>query len=222
MSMSVEALSPDHNALVLAELGEAERLACAYAPRSLRPVYQAVFALDATLRRVSLGAREPLPAQLRLAWWREALAALPARRDHPILAALADTWRTDTAALVALVDAWEEIAVGDGVAEAAAEQVAGPRASAFAKCADESAALALPAARCWTLVALADRASNDQERARMLDRARHVELLRMPRKLRPLAVLAGLAQRAGRRGGSDLLGDRLSPLAAIRLGILGR
>ena len=37
-----------------------------------------------------------------------------------------------------------------------------------------------------------------------------------------VAVLAGLARRSGKRGGGPLIGDRLSPLAAIRLGIFGR
>lgn len=204
------------------ELGEAERLAAGYAPRALQPAYRALLAFDAVLRRIALSAREPLPAQIKLAWWREACRRLPEGREHPVLAALAAHWRRDPLALAALVDAWEEFAVGGADILAAADGVARQRAAMLAVCAGGPAVGALAAAYSWTLVELANRASDPAVRSAMLESACARPTVPLPRTLRPLAVLAGLARRAGARGGGPLLGDRLSPLAAVRLGIFGR
>lgn len=204
------------------ELGEAERLAVAYAPSSLRARYAAVFALDGVLLRVALVAREPLPAQLKLAWWREACVRLPGGRDHPVLAGLAETWPEGTTALVALVDAWEAVAVAEGGYLAAGEAVAQARSTAFAICAGEAEGVARDAARAWTLATLAGHAPGDDERAALRAAARQLPAPQLPRTLRPLAVLAGLARRALAADRGDLIGDRWSPLVAMRLGIFGR
>lgn len=208
--------------LVAAELGEAERLALAYAPAGARPAFRAVLALDGMLARVALAGREPLPAQLRLAWWREACARLPDAAGHPLLAALAEHWRAGPEPLVALVDAWEEIVAGTGGFAVAAEAVAQQRGRVLALCAGEGEGTARDAARAWTLASLADRAPDGAARKRMRAAARLIPRRPMPRALRPLAVLAGLSHRALATGRSALLGDRLSPLAALRLGIFGR
>jgi phytoene synthase len=53
----------------------------------------ALYALDHELAQVSKAAREPLMAEIRLTWWREAIEALFAGeppRGHPVLRALAD------------------------------------------------------------------------------------------------------------------------------------
>lgn len=203
-------------------LGDAERLAIGYAPAALRARYHGLLALDGLLARIALSAREPLPAQMRLAWWREACGCLTERAETPLGSALAESWRGETALLVGLVDAWEEVAAREAGLERPAEQVARARGAALAACAGESDAIALPAARCWSLVALAPHAADETERAAMLAAARATRLPALPRSLRPVAVLAGLARRSGKRGGGPLIGDRLSPLAAIRLGIFGR
>jgi hypothetical protein len=54
-------------------------------------------------------AREPMLAQLKLAWWRDRLAADPAvwPKGEPLLARLAQ-WR-EPAGLGALVDGWESL-----------------------------------------------------------------------------------------------------------------
>lgn len=208
--------------LVAAELGEAERVALAYAPARARAGFAAVLALDAVLARVALPAREPLPAQLKLAWWREACGGLPEGRGHPVLTALAAHWGADSAPLVALVDAWEEIAAGAGGLAEAAEAVADRRGRVLALCVGEDEAVARDAARMWTLTTLADRAPDAAGRERMRAAARLVPRRTLPRALRPLAVLAGLSRRALKADRAALLGDRLSPFAALRLGILGR
>ena len=133
--------------LVTAELGEAERVAVAYATAQTRAAFAAVLAFDAVLGRIALLAREPLPAQLKLAWWREACAQLPQAAGHPVLAALAATWREDSAPLVALVDAWEDLAAGAGEYADASEAVADRRGRVLGLLASGDEAPAREAAR---------------------------------------------------------------------------
>lgn len=205
------------------ELGEIERLAAAAAPARLRPAYRAVFALDGALRRIALSAREPLPAQLGLAWWRDACGDIRSNRSrHPVLLALDQDWHGDAGHLISLVDAWEEVAVSQDARDTAAEALASCRARAFAAIAQEGESAALGAARVWTLVTLAEHAPDAQQREAMRATARGIAAQRLPRSLRPLAVLAGLARRALAANRGQLIGDRLSPLAAMRLGIFGR
>lgn len=217
-------LAPDRGSTSLDSdlAGEAERIAVLYAPRSLRSGYRSLLWLDALLARIALTAREPALAQLKLAWWRDACAALGQPASHPVLAALVVTGYDDREALVALVDAWEEVAVGERGLPAAAESLGRRRAGLLARCAGEPEAAACAAARSWTLATLANHAASIEEREEMLRAARAGPLSRLSRPLRPLAVLAGLARRAAGRGGGHLLGDRLSPLVAMRLGIFGR
>lgn len=203
-------------------LGEAERLASAYAPAELRRAYRAILALDTVLRRLALSAREPLPAQLGLAWWRDACGALPQAQGHPVLRALAASWPVGPDALVALVDAWEEVAVADGGFARAAEAVAEERAGVLSISAREAQDATRDAARVWTLATLADHAPGGADRTAMRAAAWEIAPRRLPRMLRPLAVLEGLARRALAADRGALIGDRWSPLAAMRLGIFGR
>lgn len=193
-----------------------------YAPKPLRQRYYLLLALDAQLARIALMRREPGLAQLKLAWWRDTLANPPAS-GHPLVAELASVWTDAAPALIGLVDAWEEVTVQDSGLQNAAEQVAAARAHAFA------AAAAAPAddrcrsaARRWTLVTFSAHAPDQEQRTAMLAAAHGIAQVKLPRHLRPLALLDGMARRAARRGGGALLGDRLSPIAALRLGIFGR
>lgn len=205
------------------QLGEAERIAVVYAPQHLHKRYHAFFLFDAQLARIALTAREPALAQLTLAWWRDALGDLSRARGAPLLLELAQVWVDDSVALVELVDRWEEIAVDEAGFATAADRLAEARALACAVAAgvplDENCNVA---ARRWTLVTLAMAAPDQAQRAAMLHTARVLPAARLPRSLRPLAVLDGLARRSVPREGGALIGDRLSPLAALRLGIFGR
>lgn len=203
------------------ELGEAERLAAASAPAALRELYAAVLGLDLVLARIAHAAPEPMLAQLRLAWWRDSCAGA-VRSGHPVLEALGECWHTDSGPLVALVDAWEMAALAGEDIAGSVETLADARFAVMAACAGTDQAAGTPAARCWTLVSLADYANQPGVRAGMLAEAQAATLPRLPRSLRPLAVFGGLARRAARRGGGQLIGDRLSPFAAVRLGIFGR
>lgn len=88
------------------------RLALSYAPADRRSGVEALFALDHRLGTIVRRAREPLLGQMRLTWWREALAALDAAPApaEPVLTALAATVLPHGvigAALSRLADGWE-------------------------------------------------------------------------------------------------------------------
>jgi 15-cis-phytoene synthase len=87
-------------------------LALSYAPRSGAAALEALFALDEALAQLLRTTREPALGQLRLAWWREALARLdsePAPAE-PVLQALAREALPKGvrgASLVPIVHGWE-------------------------------------------------------------------------------------------------------------------
>lgn len=199
-----------------------ESLVSAYASKRLRPGYAAFLSLDRQLKDNAMAMREPALKQLRLAWWRDALANLDVvtRSSHPVLIAAKAHLSAKQEILTDLVDGWEELAVGDDPSTGALA-VAGARAKVLANIAGNHPELGNAATR-WTLVETAALCVNEAVRARLLDAARDIAPVRLPRRLRPLTILDGLALRALARGGGPLLGDRLSPLAAIRLGIFGR
>jgi phytoene synthase len=87
-------------------------LALSYAPRSGAAALEALLALDEALAQLLRTTREPALGQLRLAWWREALAKLdsePAPAE-PVLQALAREVLPKGvrgASLVSIVHGWE-------------------------------------------------------------------------------------------------------------------
>lgn len=202
-----------------------QRLALAYASGAARTPMLALLALDTRLAGIVRSSREPMLAQLRLAWWREQLGSDAAARPEgePLLAAL-HSWNGRHGTLLPLVDGWEAMtgpAPLDGVVF---EQLAEARAEAFASLAGDAAATALRFGRNWALADLAARLSHPEERATALALARRQDWrsAHLPRAMRPLAVLHGLAARSLRRGRNM---DRITPLdlvAALRIGVLGR
>lgn len=211
---------------LLDSLPPEQRLALAYAPQTSRALFLGVFALDAKLAGIVRGAREPMLAQLRLAWWRERLApgvATTAPKGEPILAALAPLQGQD-GDLAALVDGWEALLLADPLDAAAISAFADGRSAAMAalagllRGADDEARRA---GRQWALADLASRIGLPQERAQVLEiiTAEDWQRARLARDLRPLAVLHGLARR--HRGARPLVTGPGSLLAAIRLGVTG-
>ncbi|MEO5939196.1 MAG: squalene/phytoene synthase family protein [Sphingomonas sp.] len=87
-------------------------LALSYAPPDRRAALNALFALDAALGQVLRTTREPMVGQMRLAWWREALARLDSAPPpaEPVLQALAMAVMPlgpTGQALAAMADGWE-------------------------------------------------------------------------------------------------------------------
>ena len=203
------------------------RLALAYCPARARAATLALFALDQRLAALVGAAREPVLGQIKLAWWREQLGKAPAERatGAPLLA-LISSWGEYGGALVALVDGWEQaLDQSDSLAEVIAA-IAQGRAEAAAVLADVlgqpgSAEAAGCAAQGWTVAEFAGSSAQvgDMAAWSQLLEAQDWSPLSLPRELRALAVLYGLARRS--RGTRPLLSGPMAGLAAIRLGLFG-
>lgn len=202
------------------------RLALSYAPASSRPQFLALFTLDARLAGIVRAAREPLLGQMRLAWWRDRLAEdcslWPA--GEPVLAAL-QSWRGQHQTLAPLVDGWEALLGDLPLTLDEFCQNANGRGQSFAALAQLSGNqwAAQDASRMganWGLADLASHVSHPDEKTAILNHIGDQDWTqaRLPRALRPLTVLHGLARR-DRAGGHHPV---LTILAAIRLGLLGR
>ena len=212
------------NAL-LADLRPVERLALAYAPTRARPATLALLALDTRLGAIVRQVREPIAAQLRLAWWRETLAR-PASElpdGEPLIAALRQ-WE-DRSRLADLATGWEALLSETLTPEVIADFVSG-RGAAFACLAQELGVEAVGnaerAARLWALADLAANISDGEERALVVDYGKALTPPPLSSSLRPLAILAGLGAAALRKGGAPLLSSPGRALLALRIGWTGR
>ena len=179
------------------------RLALAYARAGDRPMWSAYFALEARLAQAGQRTSQPMMTQLRLAWWRDRLKS-PVRdwpKGEPMLSALAN-WDGERAALVALVDGWEAVLVGEDAGQALAEA----RVSAMLALARLLGVIDGPAI---------ERAARDWQALGPRARAQS-----LPRSMRPLAVLRVLALRdaARQRGVTSSLADAM---ALLRLALTG-
>lgn len=115
--MSVEAPSADRLAAAYAHCADLVRaqdrdrfLAALFAPEAVRPHLMALYAFNLDVARVREVVREPLPGEVRLAWWREAIEGegRGAVEAHPVASALLDTaerFSLPRKSLINLVDA---------------------------------------------------------------------------------------------------------------------
>jgi len=213
--------------LLLPALPQTMRLALAYAPAQARLPTLALLALDQRLAGLLRHSREPMMAQIRLAWWRETLArdASEWPEGEPLLAALR-TWNGKHTALVALVDGWEALTGEAPLAPSALEDMVEGRAAAFAGLAqalgrEGEADIARALGRRWALADLSTKLNHPGESVvvRRLAQAENVRISRVSRALRPLAVLEGLARENMTNDGQ---GSARSVLKAMRIGLLGR
>ncbi len=163
------------------------------------------FTLDNECAHIARMAREPIMAQLRLAWWRDALSADQARPEH----------RTDMTdairalpgfvdmreALITMIDGWEELIVDDSADRAT-------MLAAYARGRGDGlfGALALDGqhagGRVWALWDLAGHSSDAALASAAIEAAR--ELLRAeigrPRLPRMLAMMAKVSRDDVARG----------------------
>ena len=218
----------DPEQVLLGTLPLIERLSLAYAPGRARLPTLALFALDTRLAGLLRNSREPMLAQLRLAWWRENLDASgdewPA--GEPLLAAL-QSWKGEHKALIPLVDGWEALTGQAPLAAEALETMVAGRGDAFAALAQalgrpQEAEAARQLGRRWALADLAMRLSNAKERETVLAmRSREGPAPRVSRALRPLLVLQALAERRLAKGNEAAVQSPIALLKALRLGLLG-
>lgn len=216
----------DHDKL-LESLGPVNRLALAYAPQSTRLPLLALLMLDMRLAGIVRNSREPMLAQLRLAWWREQLSGDTSRwpEGEPLLVALR-SWDGGHSALIPLVEGWEAMTGTAPLPEEAFLKLADARGAAFAALAGDDRVVddATRLGRNWALADISGRLSHPDEQAMVmaLAKAQDWRSARLPKRLRPLVVLHGLAARSLRGGGNGGRVSLFSLLAAIRMGLLGR
>ncbi len=203
-----------------------QRLALSYAPASARAATLALLALDTRLASVVLGGGEPMLTQIKLAWWRDRLGEPCEKwpKGEPLLATLSEAMG-DCFGLGALVDGWEGLlAEQPGLQEW--EEFAAGRVALWAGLArrlgNDVTGVARPA-RAWALADLALGMPPGEERTAIVSAA-HAEKaskVRLPRALRPLAVLEALALRALAGKREALLDGPGAMLLAMRVGISG-
>ena len=204
-----------------------QRLALAYAPAASRASLLGFLALDTRLCGIVRNSHEPMLAQLRLAWWREALGETAGDQPsgEPLLAALGQG-QGPRAALTGLVEGWETMTGPAPLPASAFLALAEARGRGFAALAVEGdhhqAALRL--GRNWALADIAAHLSHTAEHQAALELARAQDWSHatLPRGLRPLAVLHGLAAREISKDAPGQAATPLALLAALRLGLFGR
>ena len=198
----------------------AQRLALSYAPGAAREPVLALLALDQRLAAILRSGGEPALAQIKLAWWRERLSESPARwpQGEPLLALLRD-FPGGPGVLAEVVDGWEML-LGERLSTAEIAQFADGRAAGWRAL---GGVVAANAARQWALADLLLNLPEGDEanavRAALATEPWH--RARLPRDVRPLAVLHALARRAIQRGAGDLLNGPGALGTAMRVGIFG-
>ena len=207
-------------------------LALAYGRAKDRHIFADLFALDRRLADATRQASEPIIAQMKLAWWRDRFAQDPADwpKGEPLLARLA-TWDADVSRLGALVDGLEALLAegplsGETIAAFAQGRAASWEVAARALGHDDPHTLELVRndGAMWAVADLADHLADGQDKEAVWRYSRQSQRLappRLPRGLRPFAILTRLAHRGivNRRAMLAAKGDFL---AAVRTGMLGR
>ena len=206
-----------------------QRLALSYAPRQAHAPTLALLALDTRLAGIVRSGGEPVIAQMKLAWWRERFGQSQAEwpLGEPLLTLLRESG-IEHARMAPLVDGWEAL-LSEQLGRSELAAFSRGRALAWAAVGDAAGNSASNepverAARAWALADLAlnlgEASEADLTRAAL--RAEVGTGVRLPRQLRSLAVLYGLANRAIAAGTNDMLDGPAAMAVALRIGLLGR
>jgi 15-cis-phytoene synthase len=183
-------------------------LILAYAPVRVRPALAALLALDDALAQLLRTTSQPAVGQLRLAWWREALAKLDtaAPPAEPVLRALAADLLPHGVAgatLVPIVHGWEVLVEEQALAGDALARFGEGRGQLFVAAGQAmGASPADPLADAgagWALADLARHLADPDESAAARELAgAHLSVAtaaRWSRNARPLGAMAHLARR---------------------------
>ncbi|MBV9840700.1 MAG: hypothetical protein JOY99_04040 [Sphingomonadaceae bacterium] len=206
----------------------------AYVPASRRSGVAALWRLDEAMARIVAQAREAALAQLRLVWWRDALAALAgdgAPPIDPLLEAVRDTVlpAVPGARLATITEGWAELL--DAPDADALTRFARDRGGTLFEAA--ATLLGMPAwpdifraGEVWALVDIADRFP--AALALVRERQGQGRSAPWPKPLRPLGMIAALAAadaRLGRvpiaRGGPARIGRMIAHRLNGRTGLGG-
>jgi 15-cis-phytoene synthase len=179
-------------------------------PARRRAAIGALWRLDVALGRALAGGREPLIAQIKLAWWREALEKLD-REPPPAEPALQDVAAqvlpagVTGAELAAMEEGWAVLLSPEPLSETDLDLYARSRGAALFELSARLLAVDSPAVRAggeaWALVDLARHSAEPAERDAALAAARSRHLAgSWPARSRPLGMLAALAARDAEPG----------------------
>ncbi|MDP4575288.1 squalene/phytoene synthase family protein [Qipengyuania sp. G39] len=217
--------------MTVEDLPPEAQVAIGYASPEHRGAFAALLAFDRNLARSVAGASEAIVGQLRLAWWRDAMAEsaddLP--RGNPLLDALADGFGEQRQHLGALVDGWESVLLAEPIDRLAIQALKTGReagwlalGTALGAGADDTA-VRLAAGR-WALADLLSGLPQEDRTPEIIADAQASlgQPAPLPLGMRPLAVLDALARRSLAAGGAPLLAGRRSAMVALRAGVFGR
>lgn len=205
-----------------------QRLALSYSPGASRTDTLALLALDARLAGIVRGDGEVIIGQMKLAWWRDRLRQDP--QEWPVgepLLALLRSGQLEPSRLIPLVDGWESL-FSETLDRAAIEAFAAGKARLWETLANAHSGEPTPAvsqaAREQGMAELALNLGSEHETALAVETAREQpwKSARLPRALRPLAILHGLSRRAMDRGSPDLLDGPGAMAMVLRIGLTGR
>lgn len=217
--------------MIAEDLPPEAQVAMGYALPEHRRAFAALLAFDRNLARSVAGASEAIVGQLRLAWWRDALAAsadaLP--RGNPLLDELANGFAEQRRQLGALVDGWEAVLLAEPIDGSAIQALKAGREAGWLALGTalgagaNDAAVRLAAGR-WALADLLSGLPEGDRNPEIIAAAQGPlgQPASLPRVLRPLAVLDALARRSLAAGGAPLLAGRGSAMVALRAGVFGR
>lgn len=173
------------------ELKPPENLAVFYAPKHLQSQFRLILAFDNRLADVVLKSREPMIAQLKLAWWNDVISKPRDSRPtgEPILLTLAEPINSVCEGpMLLLIEAWEALAAEADWTEAFLENFAGLRSAAifgqyaaWVESADKLSAIG----KMWALADLSERTGKQWVKPQPAD-----ILQRRNSTLRPLTILA--------------------------------
>ena len=194
-------------------------LVIASAKGDLRDRLRPLVGLHHFLARALHSAKEPTLFQIRLAWWRQELsrerrAGVPLPPD-PLLVDLRESWKADIDHLLNLLDGWEGLMGDRPVKQVATNAYITAYAECFALIAGPGEAREAAAhGACWakaelTLAGFIPPADAD------------ATLPRLSKRLRAIAIIGGLARRSLGPPVKPMMGDRFSPIVAVRLSFLG-
>ena len=162
--------------------------------------------------------------QIKFAWWRERLGEDPALwpNGEPLLATLGKNARQRDFATI--VEGWEPLLDYGPLDAEILKSATTARAGAFAAVADPSDHdVASKLAFQWACADLALRRHHAEERAVLAEFVRAAPIsAKLPRTMRPLVVLHGLALRRMAQKDPTAAPGLGAFLAALRLGLLGR
>ena len=176
-----------------------ESLAITYTPADIRPKLRWLLIFDQRLLSVLQRAHEPMIAQLRLSWWRDALNAPAQKRPkgEPLLAELGLLEPDDIlpAAALSMLDAYEILATEDNAQTLKSARLMRVHAlvqsyGKWAALSDDGAVFLDQLAGWWT--------DSDTPQPKSL-----------PKLLRPLSILALAEHLEQSRGQSGLFGNGL-------------